>query len=102
MNAEARVLPIHQFHYFLYFQLMDLLTTAAVLANGGREGNPVVDFILLLGPSPWFGLILVKGLAMALGVYCWKFRPAVLYRVNILFALIVAWNILGLVLGASV
>ena len=47
------------------------------------------------------GLLAVKLLAVALGFYCWKGgRERVLIRINILFALLVAWNLAALILGS--
>jgi len=48
------------------------------------------------------GLLLVKLIAVGLGVYCWRVgRSRLLIRINILFALIVAWNLAALILAAA-
>jgi hypothetical protein len=85
---------------FLYLQAMDLLTTLAVLVHGGNEGNPLVRLALDVAPSPFFGLLGVKLLAVALGIYCWRYRQRVLTRVNFFFAAVIAWNIV-VIIGVS-
>ncbi len=85
-----------------YVQLLDLLTTMAFLLRGIREGNPLVRFALDLAPSPLAGLVLVKVVAIALGLYCWRMgRERLLGRMNLLFAVVVAWNLLSLIVGLS-
>ena len=82
---------------FAYFQFLDLLTTVIFLMNGVQEANPVVKFALRTAPSPLLGLVLVKVAALALGVYCWRLgRRSLLLRINVLFAILVSWNLLAL------
>ena len=78
------------------------MTTLAFLMNGVREGNPIVRFFVVHAPNPVAGLLLVKIGALALGIYCWRGgRQKLLTRINIMFALVVAWNVAALVLGAA-
>ena len=87
---------------FSYLQVLDFMTTLAFLLNGSQEGNPLVRFALKYGPSPLGGLLLVKGVALALGVYCWRFgRTKLLTRINILFAIVVTWNLAALILASA-
>jgi len=82
-------------------QVLDFLTTVAFLLNGVREGNPLVRFAMQASPNPMVGLLLVKLAAVALGIFCWmQGRNHVLRRINILFAVIVAWNLAALILGS--
>lgn len=82
---------------FSYFQFLDLLTTVIFLLHGVQEANPVVRFALRVAPSPLLGLLLVKVAALALGVYCWRMgRRSLLLRINVLFAILVSWNLLAL------
>lgn len=86
---------------FTYLQLLDVLTTLAFLAHGAREANPLVRFLMRVGPTPAVSLIFLKTLAVLLAIYCVRrahFR--LLSRVNILFAGLVAWNLLVLILNA--
>jgi hypothetical protein len=85
---------------FSYLQLLDLMTTVAFLLHGVQEANPFVRFALRLGPNPISGLLAIKCLALGLGVYCWRCgRERLLTRMNILFALVVAWNVAALIMG---
>ncbi len=86
---------------FCYLQLLDLLTTLAFLVHGVEEGNPVVRFALHLSSSPLTGLAAVKTFALCLGFYCWSSRrKRVLAVVNSLFAGVVAWNVMIIILCA--
>jgi hypothetical protein len=85
---------------YSYLQMLDLLTTMAFLLHGIHEGNPVVRLALRYSSHPWGGLLLVKVLALALGVYCWRCgHERLLTRINILFAIVVAWNLVALIAG---
>lgn len=87
---------------FSYLQVLDFMTTLAFLMNGIHEGNPIVRLALRYGPSPLGGLLLVKLAALCLGGYCWWFgRSKLLGRINILFALVVTWNLAALILESA-
>jgi len=65
--------------------------------QGLQEANPMVKFAMRAAPSPLLGLVLVKVAALALGVYCWRLgRRSLLLRINVLFAILVSWNLLAL------
>jgi hypothetical protein len=82
-------------------QILDFMTTVAFLMHGIREGNPLVRAALQYSPHPLGGLLAVKFAAIALGIYCWKGgRDRLLIRINILFAIVVAWNLAALILGS--
>lgn len=88
----------HLLLQYSYLQVLDFLTTLAFLLHGVREGNPVVRWALGLTPSPLGGLVLIKIVAIALGIACWRLgRGRLLWRMNLLFALVVAWNILAII-----
>jgi len=90
------------FWQFAYLQVLDLLTTVAFLLVGVQEGNPLVRLAIGMGPSPWLGLVIVKVAAMGLGIACLKLgRVRLLGRVNIIFAVVVAWNLVALIAGAA-
>ncbi len=87
---------------YTYLQVLDLLTTVAFLINGVKEANPLVKGMMHVTSSPMMGLLLVKLLAIALGVYCWRIRKyRLLLRINILFALLAAWNMIALIAGSG-
>ncbi len=83
---------------YSYLQILDLMTTVAFVVHGVQEGNPFVRLFLTYAPNPLGGLLAVKILALGLGVYCWRCgRERLLSRINILFAFVVAWNLLALI-----
>lgn len=86
---------------FAYLQMLDWLTTVAFLLNGVREGNPLVRFAMERCSNPLNALIAVKVLGVLLGLYCWRMgRSRVLTRMNVLFAIVVAWNLFALIAGS--
>ena len=86
---------------YSYLQVLDFMTTTAFLVNGIREGNPLVRMALRYGPTPLSGLLLVKLAAVCLGIYCWRYgKTRLLGRINILFALVVTWNLAALIVGS--
>jgi hypothetical protein len=101
-KATERPAGINQiFLKYGYLQILDFLTTVAFLVNGVNEANPFVRFMLNLVPNPIAGLLAVKLLALLLGVYCWRMRrDRLLFYINILFAGLVAWNLVALILGS--
>ncbi len=85
---------------YSYLQMLDLLTTVAFMLHGIREANPVVRFALQSSSHPLGGLLAVKMMALGLGIYCWRCgRERLLTRINILFAIVVAWNLVALIAG---
>ena len=86
---------------YAYLQMLDLLTTLAFILHGVHEGNPLVRLMMRSSTNPLNGLLMVKLIAVGLGLYCWKVgRGKLLARINIAFALIVAWNLTALILAA--
>jgi hypothetical protein len=95
--AES-ILVSHLFVQFAYLQLLDLMTTVAFLVNGVEEANPFVSFVMHQSPNPIGGLLAVKVFAIILGLYCWRMgRTRLLSGMNVLFALVVAWNLAALI-----
>ena len=87
---------------YSYLQVLELLTTIAFLVHGVREGNPVVRWMIEVAPSPLGGLLMVKVLAIMLGLYCWRLgKSRLLAGINIFFAAIVAWNLVALIVIAA-
>ena len=86
--------------HYSYLQVLDFLTTIAFLVNGVKEANPLVRLALNVGPNPIGSLVGIKVLAVILGVYCWRMgRERLLSRINVMFALVIAWNMIALILG---
>ena len=87
---------------YSYLQVLDFLTTIAFLLHGVKEANPIVRGAFALTASPVGGLLLIKILAAALGIYCWRLgRQRLLARINIGFAALVAWNLVALIAGSA-
>jgi hypothetical protein len=88
---------------YSYLQILDLLTTVAFLTKGVKEANPIVQGMMHITASPVTGLLLLKLVAILLGVYCWRIRKYhLLLRINILFASLVAWNLIALIAASKV
>lgn len=86
---------------YSYLQVLDFLTTLAFMINGVQEGNPVVRLALRYAPHPLSGLLAVKLVAIVLGFYCWmRGRERLLTRMNVLFAVLVAWNLVALIMSS--
>jgi hypothetical protein len=95
--------PLNQLLWqFSYLQVLDFLTTVAFLLHGVQEGNPLVRLALSAGANPLISLFAVKLLAIMLGIYCWRRgRRQLLLRINVLFALLVAWNLVALIVRSA-
>lgn len=86
---------------YSYLQFLDLLTTLVFLLHGVHEGNPVVRMLMAAGGSPVVGLLTVKAAAMGLGMYCWRSgRRRLLGRINVFFAVVIAWNLVALLVAS--
>ena len=98
--AKERSLGVMLAHYS-YLQVLDFLTTIAFLVQGIQEGNPLVRLAMQVTSNPMIGLLIVKVLAVGLGIYCWRGgRERTLNKINLLFAVVVAWNLISLILGS--
>lgn len=87
---------------YAYLQVLDFLTTIAFMINGVREGNPLVRLAVHYAPHPLGGLVAVKVAAVSLGLYCWvRGRDRLLSRINLLFAVLVAWNLAALIIATA-
>jgi hypothetical protein len=85
---------------YAYLQMLDLLTTVAFLMFGVQEGNPIVRAAIQATQSPVGGLVLLKSVALLLGIYCWRVRRVhLLSRVNVMFAALIVWNIVALIVA---
>jgi hypothetical protein len=85
---------------FSYLQVLDFLTTVAFLLMGVEEGNPLVRMAIAAAPSPLAGLTAVKVAALGLGIACIRMgKLQLLGRINLLFAIVVAWNLVALIVS---
>ena len=91
----------HLLIQYSYLQVLDFLTTLTFLLYGVREGNPIVRYAIDFAGSPIIGLVLIKVVAVTLGIFVWRLgRERLLARINILFAIVVTWNLIALVTSA--
>lgn len=87
---------------YSYLQVLDFLTTIAFMIAGVQEGNPLVRLAVRYAPDPLGGLLAVKLAAVGLGLYCWtRGRERLLIRMNLLFAILVAWNLAALIMATA-
>lgn len=86
---------------YSYLQVLDFLTTIAFLLHGVKEGNPLVRLAISVSGNPITGLLAIKVAAIGLGIYCWRVgKLRLLSRMNVMFAVIVAWNLGALIVGS--
>lgn len=76
---------------------MDGLTTLAFLRHGVNEGNPLIRLVLAGCAQPELAVAGPKAFAILLGLYAWRRgRMGLLRRMNLLFAICVAWNVVAI------
>ena len=86
---------------FCYLQILDILTTLAFLAIGVQEANPLIKALFSATHSPLGGLLAIKIASAGLACYCWRSkRSRLLSRVNVFYAVLVAWNLVAFLLSA--
>lgn len=87
---------------FAYLQTLDLLSTAAFLLQGVEEANPFVRFAIQVSPNPVIGLAFVKLVGLIMGITAIRMgKEQFLTKINIFFAVLVAWNLVCLVLASK-
>jgi hypothetical protein len=85
---------------FICLQIMDTLTTLLFLQHGVAEANPLIRGVLAVTAHPRIALMLAKAFAIALATYAWRSgRTGLLWKVNLLFAACVAWNLIATLVG---
>lgn len=87
---------------FICLQVMDTLTTLLFLHQGVSEANPLIRAALAGWAHPGVGLALAKVSAIALATLAWRSgRTRLLRKVNLVFALCVAWNLAAIWIGPA-
>jgi hypothetical protein len=80
------------FWIFAGLQIVDLVTTLAVLHLGGAEQNRLVLGLML--PGTLFGLLCAKLIALGIGAFCeLSGRRRVLWVANTVYVGLMAWNV---------
>ncbi len=88
---------------FIYLQVLDLLTTVCFMMYGIAEVNPVVKWVMRESPSAMTGLLLIKLFAVVLALCCIvRVRHKLLRAANVLFACVVAYNMIVLIISAPI
>jgi hypothetical protein len=65
-----------------------------------KEANPFVQHAIDAMQSPVAGLLVIKAGAIVLGLVCWRMgKGHLLTRINVAFALLIAWNLVALVVA---
>lgn len=89
------------FVQFAYLQALDLLSTTAFLLNGVAEANPMVRWTMAIAPNPITGLVAIKVIGLGLALWCIRMgRDRLLFKINVFFAALVAWNLVCLILSS--
>jgi hypothetical protein len=90
IKVEAQI-PVTQ--VFIYLQLLDLLTTLVGFKLGAAEASPFVR--VLMHGGPYLGVLLSKGLALAIGGLCiYSNRPHLIKWVTYWYSCLVVWNLM--------
>lgn len=90
------------FLLFIYLQLLDVLTTLAVIKHGGEESNPFLVWLLSSHPQALelilAKLVMVIVVCLIIGVAKWydKYPKYFLPAVNTFGMALVVWNISNL------
>ena len=85
---------------FIYLQLLDILTTIAFMMQGVGESNPIVRWAIREGPHPIWALVMLKGGAVLLALFClYRSREKLLRKVNVFFACLIVYNLVALILS---
>ena len=85
---------------FYFLQIADGLTTLIFLMLGISEGNPLVRLVMTQ-TNPITGLLVAKAICIGAGIMCsMSGRMWVVKKLNIIFVLVVAWNLASIGLQA--
>ena len=79
---------------FICLQVMDALTTLLFLHHGVHEANPLIVAALATSTDPTTAVGIPKVLAIVLATAAWySGRKRLLRKVNVLYLVLVAWNL---------
>lgn len=89
-EGQWDTMPVIQF--FLYLQVLDLMTTLVGFKLGLGEASPFIRFLISVGPMA--GVLMSKGIAVGLGAVCVHTRKMHLIAwINYWYAALVMWNL---------
>jgi len=85
--------------FFVYLQVLDLLTTLVGFKFGVGEASPFVRWLMSWGPSA--GVVISKCIAIALAGYCvWGNKHHLVRWICYWYAGLVVWNLCAILSGA--
>jgi hypothetical protein len=80
-------------YFFVYLQLLDMLTTLVGFKLGAREASPFIRMLMHAGPA--VGVMASKMLALALGAVCVYYQKEHLIRwATYWYCGLVVWNLM--------
>lgn len=79
---------------FVVLQVADIVSTLVFLAIGVQEANPAVR-VLLHVFTPLVSLALVKAFGIGFGI-AWYRLGRSFTKINILFSLLILWNVIAI------
>lgn len=95
---------MNSFTVFIYLNLLDVVSTLAVLHYGGVEANPVTAWVLTLGRSKALALLAEKALFLPVSWLALKWavkvglnRNTILHTWNVAYMFLVVWNLQNLI-----
>jgi hypothetical protein len=95
--GEAKALPY--IHFFVYLQILDLLTTLVGLKFGVSEASPFVRWLMNWGPAA--GVAVSKLVALGLAGICVTINKHHLIRwITYWYAGLIVWNLCTILAGA--
>jgi hypothetical protein len=98
IRASLASLHIAPLLWFVYLQMLDLLSTTAFLMNGVGEANPIVRSLMGMSGNPVTGLVWAKTFGVVIAFLCWKTgRIRVLMIANFGYACLITWNLVALI-----
>jgi hypothetical protein len=88
-------------HFFIYLQVLDLLTTLVGIKFGVSEASPLVRWMMNWGPA--VGVAASKFLAIGLaGVCIWVNKHHLIRWITYWYAGLIVWNLSIILAGAHV
>lgn len=92
--------PIPAVSLIFGLNLIDVLTTKLILANGGIEANPIMALVVRSGWGYGLKLAIAAGIAIRI-LTLWRTEPnrarGTAYVILFMYAGVVSWNVSGLV-----
>ena len=86
-------MKINIYQIFVYFQLLDLLTTLVGFKLGADEASPFIRMLMQAGPAT--GVIVSKILALGLGAVCvWAHKAHVVRWITYWYGGLIVWNLM--------